>query len=66
MTETFMRVEDVMKELDVSASYAYKLIRRLNKELEGKGILTISGRISREYFKERLCYSTAVKTAEGE
>lgn len=28
----FMRVEDVAEEMGVSISYAYKLIRKLNKE----------------------------------
>ena len=30
----FMRVEDVAEEMGVSVSYAYKLIRKLNKELQ--------------------------------
>lgn len=33
MEKMFMRVEEVRKELGVSESYAYKLIRKLNKEL---------------------------------
>ena len=28
----FLRVEDVAEEMGVSVSYAYKLIRKLNKE----------------------------------
>ncbi len=35
----FMRVEDVAEELGVSKSYAYKLIRKLNKELQSPGAL---------------------------
>ncbi len=56
MSNNFMRVRDVAEELGVSESYAYKIIRQLNKELEKKGIITISGRVSRKYFTERLCY----------
>ncbi len=37
MEKMFLKVSDVMKVLDVSESYAYKLIRKLNKELENKG-----------------------------
>ena len=33
----FMRVEDVARELDVSKSYAYKIVQKLNKELAEKG-----------------------------
>lgn len=57
--QSFMRVDDVAKELGVSKSYAYKLIQRLNAELREKGYLTISGRINRTYFMEKLCYSGA-------
>ena len=35
----FMRVEDVAEEMGVSVSYAYKLIRKLNKELKATGAL---------------------------
>ena len=53
---SFMRVDDVARELGASKSYAYKLIQRLNAELREKGYLTISGRVSRRYFTEKLCY----------
>ena len=33
----FLTAQDVMEMLDVSLSYAYKLIRRLNAELEAEG-----------------------------
>ena len=54
MTNQFMRAEEVAKELDISKSYAYKLIRQLNQELKEQGFLTISGRVNRDYFQERL------------
>ena len=53
---SFMRVDDVAQELGVSKSYAYKLIQRLNAELRKQGYITISGRVSRSYFEEKLCY----------
>ena len=64
-SNSFMRVEDVAEELGVSASYAYKIIRKLNAELEKKGIITISGRVNRKYFTERLCYG-AIENKEEE
>ena len=54
MTNPFMRAEEVAKELGISKSFAYKLIRQLNQELREQGFLTISGRINRDYFQERL------------
>ena len=54
LTNQFMRAEEVAKELGISKSFAYKLIRQLNQELREQGFLTISGRINRDYFQERL------------
>ena len=39
-----------MGTLGVSKSYAYKLIRKLNKELTKTGCVTIPGRIDRKFF----------------
>ena len=52
MEKMFMRVEEVMAELGVSETYAYKLIRKLNKELMKTGCVTIAGRIDRKFFYE--------------
>lgn len=57
----FMKVEEVAEELGVSVPFAYKLIRKLNKELEQTGCITISGRIDRKFFHEKF-YCT--KSAE--
>ncbi len=53
MSNKFIRVEEVAEELQVSVPYAYKIIRKLNDELKDKGFMTISGRVSRDYFYER-------------
>lgn len=64
-SNNFLRVDDVAMELGVSTSYAYRIIRKLNAELEKKGIITIAGRVSKQYFTERLCYGAAeIKAAE--
>ena len=57
--QSFMRVGEVAAELGVSKSYAYKIVQKLNAELKAKGYLTISGRINRKYFMEKLCYNGA-------
>lgn len=54
MNNKFICAEEVAQELSVSKPYAYKLIRRLNDELKEKGFITISGRVNRQYFNERL------------
>ena len=58
-SNNFMCVDDVAEELGISKSYAYKIVRKLNDELEQKNIITISGRVSKKYFFERLCYGAA-------
>ena len=57
--KSFMRVEEVAAMLEVSKSYAYKIVQRLNDELKEKGYITISGRVSRQYFLEKVCYGEA-------
>ena len=54
MGNQFMRADEVAKELGISRSFAYKLIRQLNQELKERGFLTIAGRINRDYLRERL------------
>lgn len=66
MTEqSFMRVDEVAKKLEVSKSYAYKIVQKLNAELQAMGYLTISGRVSRGYFYEKLCYDSRREKREG-
>lgn len=50
----FMRVNEVAEALEVSVPYAYKIIRKLNEELESEGYLTVKGRVNRDYFYERI------------
>ena len=55
MNNKFICAEEVAQELSVSKPYAYKLNKRLNDELKERGFITISGRVNRQYFNERLC-----------
>lgn len=50
----FMRVDEVAEVLDVSESYVYKIIKKLNKELAEKGKSVVSGRVNRKYFYQRI------------
>lgn len=53
MASPMMTADDVAEVLAYSKSHSYKIIERLNKELESKGYLTRPGMISRKYFYER-------------
>ena len=48
-----MTVSEIMEELGVSKSFAYKLMQKMNKELEAKGFTVINGKVSRKYFEEQ-------------
>ena len=43
--------------LDVSKSYAYKIVKQLNDELQKLGYLTVAGRVNTNYFRKKVCYS---------
>ena len=45
--------DEVARLLGVSKAYAYKVIRRLNAELESEGMLTIPGKVSAAYLESR-------------
>ena len=49
----FISAEEMAKELGISKSFAYKLMREMNEELQKKGYLTIAGRVSGKYFDEK-------------
>lgn len=50
----YINSSELMQMLGLSKWKAHQLIRRLNKELESKGFITIKGRIPRAYLEERL------------
>lgn len=49
-----MSADDVAKELDCSKSYAYKLVKAMNKELAEQGYITMAGRIPRAYWAKKM------------
>ena len=53
MENKLMRASEVAKELDVSLSYAYRLIKQLNEELRQKGYLRCGEEILRSFFNEQ-------------
>ena len=59
MSNTFLRVEEVAEEMEVSKSYAYKIVKQLNEELQKLGYLTVAGRVNTNYFRKKVCYSEA-------
>lgn len=58
---SFMQADEVAQKLGISKSHAYKVIHGLNEELQEKGYLTISGRVNREFFREKYYYTKTAK-----
>lgn len=50
----FLNAKDIASVLQISESSAYRIIRRLNKELTEQGKITIPGKISKRYFEEKV------------
>ena len=48
-----MTANEVMDELGVSRAFAYRLMQKMNRELEEKGFTVINGKVSRKYFEEQ-------------
>jgi hypothetical protein len=56
-----MTADDVAQALRISKSFAYKVIRRLNAELQAQGFFTLTGRINKQFFLEKTCYDPSKK-----
>ena len=54
---TFMTVEEVAAELGDYKSYAYKIVKQRNEEIQKMGYLTVFGRVNTNYFRKKVCYS---------
>lgn len=52
--KNFLTANDVAAFMGISVPTAYKVIRRLNDELKKQGYITISGKISRIYFEQKV------------
>ena len=53
----FLKVEQVMEQMQISRAMAYRIMRKLNSELDAKGYITVQGRVDKEYFYNRCSYS---------
>ena len=51
-SKRYLTATDVAELLGVSRSTAYRIIKRLNSELEKAGKLTVAGKVSAKYFYE--------------
>ena len=53
-SKIFYDADDVAEILAVSKPTAYRIIKKLNSELIEKGYITVSGRVPKKYFDEKM------------
>ena len=61
----FLSAKDVAMFMEISVPMAYKVISRLNHELEEKGYITIHGKVSRAYFEEKVYSHSQMEVSYG-
>jgi len=54
MTTRLIGAQEVADQVGTSKAYAYKLIRKLNEELESAGCIVIPGKVNADFFEKRL------------
>lgn len=50
----FIKANELAEELEISQGLAYKMIAKWNEELKAKGYTTVGGRVSRQYYQEKI------------
>lgn len=68
MTEQMGRMinaKQVAEVLNISVSFAYKVISQLNKELKKEGFLTIPGKVDIQYLTKRFFASSELNKDAG-
>lgn len=52
--KNFLTAADVSEYMGISVPLAYKIIRKLNDELKAQGYITVSGKINRRFFEQKV------------
>lgn len=55
----YMTPDDVAKPLKISKPFAYKVIRKMNAELQEQGFFTMAGKVNKQFFLDKTCYDAA-------
>ena len=58
MDKMFLTAQDVADYMGIAIPTAYKIIRRLNRELAEQGYIVIAGKVSRKYFETKVYADT--------
>lgn len=49
----FIGAAELAEVLEISRAQSYKIIQKLNEQLENEGYMTLTGKVSRVYFLEK-------------
>ena len=52
--------------MGICESTAYKVIQKLNAQMEDMGYITISDKVNRNFFIEKVCYGGLIETEQEE
>ncbi|MEG2933612.1 MAG: LysR family transcriptional regulator [Gordonibacter sp.] len=63
METRMIGAQEVSAQFGVSKAYAYKVIRKLNEELEASGKLVVVGKVSAAFFEQRF-FGEAMSTVK--
>lgn len=50
----FLKASDVANIMQISTTSAYRIIKRLNAELQNQGKIIVPGKVSRRFFEEKV------------
>ncbi len=64
MEVLYYGANEVAEMIGVSRGQAYKLIKKMNDELEKQGFIVVAGKVSKKYFAERYYGGVAVSGKE--
>lgn len=65
LNKVYYSAGDLVEMLDISRASAYKIIRRLNEELEAAGYIILQGKVPRAYFCEKWYGLSEKQIGEG-
>lgn len=63
--KNFLDVNDVANYMGISIPTAYKVIKKMNNELDGLGYITVAGRISKQFFETKVFGCSTWKGGEN-
>ncbi len=59
----FVSASEMAEILGISRAHSYKIIKKLNTELEEKGFMTLTGKVNRKFFEEKFYGISEQKSA---